>query len=209
MAYKIPVSVLVVVYTPDLDVLLLERADRRGFWQSVTGSQDEGETLRETAVRELREETGLDAARYELADWRKQNRYEIYRRWRSRYAPGVTHNVEHVFGLRVPHQLEVALQPREHLRHEWLPWQAAAEKVFSWSNAEAIREVPERAWQASQSASLAAWEGSCAAGTPGPNSRCPSSQRTLRSGVKIAQRGTGRRLHSQGATDSITWCAGS
>ncbi|MGH8620940.1 MAG: dihydroneopterin triphosphate diphosphatase [Burkholderiales bacterium] len=148
MAFKIPVSVLVVVYTPELDVLLLERADRRGFWQSVTGSQDEGETLRETAVRELREETGLDAARYELTDWRKQNRYEIYRRWRSRYAPGVTHNVEHVFGLRVPHRLEVALQPREHLRHEWLPWQAAAEKVFSWSNAEAIREVPKRARQA-------------------------------------------------------------
>jgi dATP pyrophosphohydrolase len=144
MAYKIPVSVLVVVYTPELEVLLLERADRPGFWQSVTGSRDEGETLTETAVRELREETGLDAARYELTDWHKQNRYEIYRRWRSRYAPGVTHNVEHVFGLRVPQRLDVALQPREHLRHLWLPWQDAAEKVFSWSNAEAIREVPER-----------------------------------------------------------------
>ncbi len=148
MAYKIPISVLVVVYTPELDVLLLERADRPGFWQSVTGSQDEGETLNETAVRELREETGLDAARYELTDWRRQNRYEIYRRWRSRYAPGVTHNVEHVFGLRVPQPLEIALQPKEHLRHEWLPWRAAAERVFSWSNAEAIRGLPERARQA-------------------------------------------------------------
>jgi dATP pyrophosphohydrolase len=145
MAYKIPVSVLVVVHTAALEVLLLERADRPGFWQSVTGSQDEGEALRETAVRELREETGLDAARYELTDWHRQNRYEIYRRWRSRYAPGVTHNTEHVFGLQVPQPLEVALQPREHLRHEWLPWQAAAEKVFSWSNAEAIRELPRRA----------------------------------------------------------------
>ena len=145
MAYKLPVSVLVVVHTMALEVLLLERADRPGFWQSVTGSQNEGETLRETAVRELREETGLDAARYELTDWRRQNRYEIYRRWRSRYAPGVTHNTEHVFGLRVPQSLEIALQPREHLRHEWLQWQAAAEKVFSWSNAEAIRELPQRA----------------------------------------------------------------
>ena len=143
--HKIPISVLVVVHTAALEVLLLERADRPGFWQSVTGSQDEGEALRETAVRELREETGLDAARYELTDWRRQNRYEIYRRWRSRYAPGVTHNTEHVFGLQVPQPLEVALQPREHLRHEWLPWQAAAEKVFSWSNAEAIRELPQRA----------------------------------------------------------------
>ena len=145
MKYKNPVSVLVVVHTAALEVLLLERADRPGFWQSVTGSQNEGETLRETAVRELREETGLDAARYELTDWRRQNRYEIYRRWRSRYAPGVTHNTEHVFGLRVPQSLEIALQPREHLRHEWLQWQAAAEKVFSWSNAEAIRELPQRA----------------------------------------------------------------
>lgn len=150
MKYKIPISVLVVVYTPDLDVLLLERADRPGFWQSVTGSQDEGETLQETAVRELREETGLDASRHELTDWRRQNRYEIYRHWRNRYAPGVTHNVEHVFGLQVPQPLAVALQPREHLRYEWLPWRAAAEKVFSWSNAQAIREVPERAGQSAQ-----------------------------------------------------------
>lgn len=143
--YKIPVSVLVVVYTPDLDVLLLERADRPGFWQSVTGSQDEGETLRETAVRELREETGIDSTRWALTDWRRQNRFEIYPRWRSRYAPGVTHNTEHVFGLKVPQRLEITLQPREHLRHEWLPWRDAAEKVFSWSNAEALRELPERA----------------------------------------------------------------
>jgi len=143
--YKIPVSVLVVVYTPDLDVLLLERADRPGFWQSVTGSQDEGETLRETAVRELREETGIDAVRWALTDWRRQNRYEIYPRWRSRYAPGVTHNTEHVFGLKVPQRLEITLQPREHLRHEWLPWRDAAERVFSWSNAEALRELPVRA----------------------------------------------------------------
>jgi dATP pyrophosphohydrolase len=143
--YKTPVSVLVVVHTPDLEVLLLERADRPGFWQSVTGSQDDGETLRETAVRELREETGLDAAAYGLTDWKKENRYEIYRRWRSRYAPGITHNTEHVFGLLVPRPLPVVLEPREHLRHEWLPWRMAAEKVFSWSNADAIRELARRA----------------------------------------------------------------
>src|SRR5882672_4676964 len=142
--YKTPVSVLVVVHTPSLEVLLLERADRPGFWQSVTGSQDGGESLRETAVRELKEETGLDAAHHSLSDWHRQNRYEIYQRWRNRYAPGETHNTEHVFSLSVPGPLAIALAPREHLRYEWLPWREAAERVFSWSNAEAIRELPQR-----------------------------------------------------------------
>ena len=144
MQYKIPISVLVLIHTPDLQVLLLERADRPGFWQSVTGSQDEGETLPQTALREVFEETGLDAGRYGLADWGKQNQYEIYRSWRSRYAPGVTHNTEHVFSLQLPQALPVTLAAREHLQYVWLPWREAADKVFSWSNAEAIRELPER-----------------------------------------------------------------
>ncbi len=143
-AAKIPVSVLVVVYTADLQVLLLERADRPGFWQSVTGSQNPGETLLETAIRELHEETGLDAVRHGLTDWRKQNQYEIYPSWRHRYAPGVTHNTEHVFGLMLAQPQAVIIAPREHLRYEWLPWRQAADKVFSWSNAEVIRELPQR-----------------------------------------------------------------
>jgi len=141
--FKIPVSVLVVIHTPDLQVLLLERADAPGYWQSVTGSQDAGETLRETAVREVREETGLDAARFGLSDWQQQNQFEIYARWRHRYAPGVTHNSEHVFGLLLPEALPVTLSPREHLNQLWLPWREAAEKCFSWSNAEAIRKLGE------------------------------------------------------------------
>jgi dihydroneopterin triphosphate diphosphatase len=147
MSYKVPVSVLVVVHTPALDVLLLERADRPGFWQSVTGSQEGEETLRDTAVRELKEETGLDGMAHALVDWRRENRYEIYARWRDRYAPGVTHNTEHVFSLVVPRPLEVTIAPREHLRYEWLPWRGAAERVFSSSNAEAIRELPQRVAQ--------------------------------------------------------------
>ena len=144
MDYKIPVSVLVVVHTPELQVLLLERADRPGFWQSVTGSQQEGETLAETAARELKEETGIDATRYPLTDWGTQNQFEIYQHWRHRYAPGVTHNTEHVFGLLVPEPLPVAVEPREHLRFEWLPWREASEKVFSWTNANAIRDLAQR-----------------------------------------------------------------
>jgi dihydroneopterin triphosphate diphosphatase len=143
-AHKLPVSVLIVVYTPDLQVLMLERADRPSFWQSVTGSQHAGETLAQTAQRELAEETGLDASRYELIDWQRENRFEIYLQWRHRYAPGVTHNVEHVFGLQLPRPVEVTLAPREHLAYAWLPWQEAAERAFSWTNAEAIRELPSR-----------------------------------------------------------------
>jgi dATP pyrophosphohydrolase len=143
-AYKIPVSVLVVIHTAELEVLLLERADRPGFWQSVTGSQEPGESLVQTAQREVFEETGLDAGAFALADWEKQNQYEIYQRWRARYAPGVVHNTEHVFSLQVPGKLPVALAAGEHLQHLWLPWRDAADKVFSWSNADAIRELPRR-----------------------------------------------------------------
>lgn len=141
--HKIPVSVLVVVHTPDLQVLLLERADAPGYWQSVTGSQDPGETLIQTAIREVMEETGLDVGQYDLKDWQHQYEFEIFERWRQRYAPGVTHNTEHVFSLRVPEPLPIQLSPREHLNYRWLSWQEAAEKCFSWSNADAIRRLPD------------------------------------------------------------------
>jgi len=143
---KVPVSVLVVIHTTDLQVLLLERADHPGFWQSVTGSMERvDEPLAETCRREVLEETGIDTAEHELTDWELENRYEIYLHWRHRYPDGVTHNTEHVFGLRVPAPLPVTIAPREHLRYEWLPWELAAERCFSWSNAEAIRQLPRRA----------------------------------------------------------------
>jgi dATP pyrophosphohydrolase len=141
--YKIPVSVLVVIYTPDQQVLLLERADHPGYWQSVTGSCDPGETLRQTAVREVREETGLDAEQYPLSAWNLQNDFEIYAEWRHRYAPGVTHNTEHVFGLEVPAPLAISLAPREHLNYRWLPREEAVKQVFSWTNAAALEKLPE------------------------------------------------------------------
>ena len=141
---KIPESTLVVIHTPELKVLLLERADHPGFWQSVTGSRHEGEALADTAAREVAEETGIDASRHVLTDWNLSNVYEIYPVWRHRYAPGVTHNTEHVYGLEVPHELPVKVAPREHLSSVWLPWDEAAARVFSWSNRKAIQMLPER-----------------------------------------------------------------
>ncbi|HRH80989.1 MAG TPA: dihydroneopterin triphosphate diphosphatase [Thiobacillaceae bacterium] len=139
--HKIPVSVLVVIHTPDRRVLLLERSDHPGWWQSVTGSQHPGESLLETAIREVREETGLDARQYDLRDWGYSNVYEIYDCYRHRYAPGTTHNTEHVFGLTLPAPLPVTLAPREHLAWRWETAEEAAHLCFSPSNAEAIRRL--------------------------------------------------------------------
>ncbi len=101
--FKIPRSVLVVIYTADLQVLMLERAGWPGFWQSVTGSIDhDNEPLAETAAREVREETGIDVSQYRLEDWGIENNFEIFKQHRSRYAAGVTHNLEHIFGLELP-----------------------------------------------------------------------------------------------------------
>jgi len=139
--FKIPESVLVVIHTPALDVLLIERADKPGYWQSVTGSLDApDEPLADTARREVLEETGIRAGL--LRDWGLSTVYEIYPVWRHRYAPGVKQNTEHVFGLMVEVGTPVVLNPREHLRHQWLPWREAADLCFSPSNAEAILQLP-------------------------------------------------------------------
>ncbi len=144
-AYKKPVSVLVVLHTRDLEVLLIERAAHPGYWQSVTGSQEDDEALIDTARREVWEETGIDSSAFNLTDWQQQVDYEIFPEWRHRYAPGVTRNVEHFFSLALPARVPVRLAPAEHRDCIWLPWQAAAEKVFSWSNRDAILALPTRA----------------------------------------------------------------
>ncbi len=140
--YKIPVSVLVVVHTDRRDVLLLERADRAGFWQSVTGGLDAAdETPLDAARRELHEETGLAPTAGVLTDWHRCIEFEIFAHWRHRYAPGVTRNVEHWFGFRLADRVTVRLAGREHVAQAWLPWREAAARCFSWSNREAIESL--------------------------------------------------------------------
>jgi dATP pyrophosphohydrolase len=143
--FKTPISVLVLIHTSDLKVLLIERADKAGFWQSVTGSIEiEDADLSATAIREVFEETGLNALQYKLEDWQFAQTYEIYEHWRYRYAPGVTQNVEHVFGLELPNTVDVKLAPNEHVAYEWVDWREAAKRVFSWTNVEALRLLGER-----------------------------------------------------------------
>jgi dihydroneopterin triphosphate diphosphatase len=142
-SFKIPESVLVVIHTPELEVLLIERADHAGFWQSVTGSKDFlNESLVDTAVREVHEETGIVAQASRFVDWSVSNIYDIYPAWRHRYAVGVTRNTEHVFSLRVPCETRIVLNPAEHTAFQWLPYRDAADVCYSPSNAEAILMLP-------------------------------------------------------------------
>lgn len=142
--FKIPISALVLIHTADLKVLLMERADKAGYWQSVTGSIEAGETPKDAAIREVSEETGLDALAYDFQDWQVSNVYEIYPHWRHRYAPGITENREHLFGLMLPDTLPIRLAPDEHLRYEWVDWREAAKRVFSWTNVDALKRLGER-----------------------------------------------------------------
>lgn len=146
---KIPQSVLVVIHTPDLDVLLIRRADTvDDFWQSVTGSKDfADESYADTARREVWEETGIDCRpgtplAPALHDWQLENVYAIYPQWLHRYAPGVTHNTEHLFSLCVPAGTPITLSPLEHTHHQWWPHRVAADKAYSPSNAEAFLLLP-------------------------------------------------------------------
>ena len=122
----------------------MERADKAGFWQSVTGSVEGDETPKQAAIREVMEETGLDATKYNLQDWQCNNVYEIYPHWRHRYAPGVLENTEHIFGLELPSKLAIKLAPDEHVRYVWVDWREAANRVFSWTNVDAVRKLGEK-----------------------------------------------------------------
>jgi len=136
---KRPQSVLVVIHTPLLSVLLLERVAPAGFWQSVTGSLEPGESWREAALRETEEETGLRPDPAALLDWGIANRYPIPAAFIARYPTGISHNQERVFSYAVGETFAPRLAPREHSRALWLPAAEALAQASSWTNRDAIR----------------------------------------------------------------------
>jgi dihydroneopterin triphosphate diphosphatase len=141
--YKIPVSILVIIYTKDMEILLLHRKDKKNFWQSVTGSIEEGESPVNAAKRELLEETGIDHQEFLLLDWKFSQQYEIFPHWRYRYEPNVTHNIEHVFSVELPEKIIVNLEPSEHIEYKWVPLHDAIKEVFSGTNADALKKLYE------------------------------------------------------------------
>lgn len=140
LPYKRPESVLVVVRTRAGEVLLLERIRPRGFWQSVTGSLEWGESAAAAAVRELREETGLVAGGA-LVDLKRGERFRIVPPWKARYGPGVWLNTEHWFAVELPGRRMVRLHRLEHRQCRWLAAAEAARRATSWTNRRAIRAI--------------------------------------------------------------------
>ncbi len=133
--FKIPESVLVMIYSGQ-QVLLLERVKPQGFWQSVTGSLESGESWQDAAIRELREETGFSPEG--LVDTGVRNCFPIVPPWRERYAPDVANNEEHIFTLALPKCQAPLLRPGEHVDFAWLPAVEAARRTGSWTNRDAI-----------------------------------------------------------------------
>ena len=137
-----PESVLVLVYADDRQVLLLRRVSPFDFWQSVTGSLEPGESPAETARRELLEETGL-SGEGRLIDTGTRRAFTIDPRWRNRYAPGVTENVEYEWRYRLPRPLAITADPAEHSEWQWVAIDDAIRQVWSWTNREALERLRE------------------------------------------------------------------
>ena len=145
MKKKIPKSVLVIAHDKDLNVLLLERADHKNFWQSITGSLDFAEeNLLDAAKRELEEETGIKTDNENWLDWNLSRRFKIFSHWKHRYDENINFNTEHIFSVCVDSSSQSILKTRKHVNFTWIFWREAADKCFSWTNVLAIKELPIR-----------------------------------------------------------------
>jgi dATP pyrophosphohydrolase len=136
---KIPISVLVLIYTKKKDILILKKKNNKDLWQSVTGSINKGESLIDAAKREVYEETGLNTDN--IVDCNKNYIFEIYDMWKYKYEDEVTHNTEHVFLLELDDKIDISLDSDEHVSYEWTSRVKAAEKVFSHTNRQAIFDL--------------------------------------------------------------------
>ena len=144
--YKIPVSSLIIVHTIDMEILLLHRQDKDGYWQSITGSLEENESPIEAAKRELFEETGIKYQEFPILNWQFSQEYEIYKHWRYRYPPSVSYNTEHVFSVELPKKITVKIAPKEHRDFKWVPIEDAIKMVFSDTNAQALKKLNAKKW---------------------------------------------------------------
>ena len=136
---KIPISVLIIVYTKNKNILLLNKKGKDNMWQSITGSLQINEKPLDAAKRELFEETGIVSN--DIIDCKKEHIFEIYEIWKHKYEDGVTHNIEHVFKLELDDIIDIKLDSDEHDAFEWAPRVKAAEKVFSHTNRQAIFDL--------------------------------------------------------------------
>ncbi|MFM1865859.1 MAG: hypothetical protein RIQ57_469 [Pseudomonadota bacterium] len=135
---KIPISTQIIVFTNQKQILLLQRKDNPNYWQSVTGSLEINEAPRDCAIRELYEETNLNANQYNFFSLGHMNQYTIYPEWRHRYEDGVNNNTEHLFALQLPKKENIIINKEEHLSYKWLNLEDAINKVFSWTNRKAL-----------------------------------------------------------------------
>ena len=130
---------LIVIYTAGGEFLLMERRRPPGFWQSVTGSLEWGETADAAARREVVEETGITQGFLRNLQWTQV--YDILPAFGKTYAPGITTNLEHGFALKLMGRVPVTLSVTEHVQYRWVRAALALETVSSGTNRAVIQQL--------------------------------------------------------------------
>lgn len=125
------------IISPDQDVLLLQVPAREGrheaFWQPITGGIEGGETPLQAALREIREETGLELADTQLT--------EIATDLTVVVSPELTIS-KTLYTASTP-DTTVTTNPHEHQAHQWLAPARVAEVLFWDSNRDTWKLVSQ------------------------------------------------------------------